>query len=147
MSSSPNQPPFQVRGLGELAIRCAQLDPMVAFYRDVIGLEILAGNESSDIVFFRIADGVAGHTTVLALFRDDAGGADGPLAAGPRSSLHHLALSLPWQEQQQVMEWYDQLGIDYVVRDFDWIGWRGIFTRDPEGNHVELVAGVPGHNK
>jgi hypothetical protein len=55
-------------------------------------------------------------------------------------------LSLPWSEQQYVLQWYDEQGIEYEVRDFKWIGWRGIFTHDPEGNSVELVAAVP-HQK
>ena len=32
---------FTVRALGEIAIRCIDLDAMVAFYRDVIGREAL----------------------------------------------------------------------------------------------------------
>ena len=63
-----------------------------------------------------------------------------PPETGAQSSLHHIALSLPFEEQQAVMDWYDGLGIDYRVQVFDWIGWRGIFTKDPEGNTVELVA-------
>ena len=38
------------------------------------------------------------------------------------------------------MRWYDQNSVDYRVQVFDWIGWRGIFAADPEGNTVELVA-------
>ena len=63
-----------------------------------------------------------------------------PLPTGAGSSLHHIALSLPFQEQEAVLRWYDQLGQPYRVEQFSWIGWRGIFTEDPEGNTVELVA-------
>ncbi|MEO1470836.1 MAG: hypothetical protein AAFV86_17460, partial [Pseudomonadota bacterium] len=62
---------FRVRGLGEVAIRCADLDAMERFYADVIGLDRLAAREGG-IVFFRIAPGHGGHTTVLALFAHDA---------------------------------------------------------------------------
>jgi hypothetical protein len=41
---------------------------MANFYEDIIGLDRLPGNASPDIVFFRIAEGFGGHTTVLALF-------------------------------------------------------------------------------
>ena len=137
---------FKVRALGEIAIRCHDLNVMVAFYRDVIGLEVLADSRSDGIVFFKIADGFGGHTTVLALFRNDAGNPElHPTSAqrpqtGERSSLHHVALSLPFEEQDAVMAWYDAQEIAYRVQEFGWIGWRGIFTRDPEGNTVELVA-------
>jgi catechol 2,3-dioxygenase-like lactoylglutathione lyase family enzyme len=140
---------FSVRALGEVAIRCIDLDAMVAFYRDVIGLEPFNDPANGNIVFFRIAEGFGGHTAVLALFRHDieAAGrtraADRPPATGPGSSLHHNALSLPWQEQDAVIAWYEKLGLDYTVETFDWVGWRGVFTFDPDGNTVELVAKDP----
>lgn len=131
---------FKVGGLGEVAIRCRDFAAMVAFYRDVIGLAPLDGNYSDQIKFFRIAEGVAGHTAVLALFDKALGGADDMVEGGPASTLHHIALSLPAEQQDAVRAWYDHLGQDYSVQDFGWIGWRGIFTRDPDGNTVELVA-------
>ncbi len=140
---------FKPRALGEIAIRCADMPAMVGFYENVIGLERLTGDHNSGIVFFKIAEGFGGHTSILALFRYDDGRPDlhprGESApeTGARSSLHHIALSLPTDEQDAVMEWYDSLGLEYRVQVFDWIGWRGIFTTDPEGNTVELVAYDP----
>ena len=138
---------FTPRALGEIAIRCHDLAAMTAFYRDMIGLPVLA--ERDGIVFFKIADGYAGHTAVLALFGIGAGTqpppptTPGPPVAGAASSLHHLALSLPLGEQAAVVDWYETNGIDYTIQEFPWIGWRGIFTKDPEGNTVELVAFDP----
>lgn len=137
---------FRPRALGEMAIRCADITRMMAFYEDVIGLERLSGGHRGGIVFYRIADGFDGHISVLALFADDAAQADGhpkdkdTAQTGADSSLHHLALSLPFAEQQAVIDWYEHLGLDYRIETFPWIGWRGIFTEDPEGNTVELVA-------
>lgn len=140
---------FTVRALGEVAIRCIDFDAMVAFYRDVIGLELLSTTDSGGIAFLRIAEGFGGHTTVLGLFRHDIQGAGGtragcaPPATGPGSSLHHIALSLPWDEQDAVIAWYRTLGLDHHIERFDWIGWRGVFTTDPDGNTVEVVAKDP----
>jgi catechol 2,3-dioxygenase-like lactoylglutathione lyase family enzyme len=137
---------FKVQGLGEIAIRCVDFDAMTAFYRDVIGLEVMSLNSERGIAFFKISKGVAGHTNVLALFRDGAGTKDAkpeaskPPLAGAQSSLHHIALSLPFAEQDAVMRWYEAKGISYDVEIFDWAGWRGVFTQDPDGNSVELVA-------
>lgn len=138
---------FRPRALGEIAIRCADMPAMVRFYEDVVGLERMAGGPDDAIVFFRIAEGFGGHTAVLALFRHDESGRPGlhPTGTaapetGARSSLHHLALSLPFAEQDAVMAWYDRIGQPYRVERFGWVGWRGIFTADPEGNTVELVA-------
>lgn len=137
---------FKVRALGEIAIRCADLEKMTTFYRDIVGLDHLSGDYRNGIVFFEIGESFGGHTAVLALFHHDAGRRDlhptdtkAP-AAGAGSSLHHLALSLPFSEQDAVISWYEKNGIDYRVQIFDWIGWRGVFAIDPEGNTVELVA-------
>ena len=43
-----------------------------------------------------------------------------------------------------VIAWYEALGLRYHVETFDWVGWRGVFTVDPDGNTVELVAKEPG---
>ncbi len=138
---------FRPRALGEIAIRCADMGAMVDFYERVIGLERLSGHHNSAITFFRIAEGFGGHTQVLALFHHNASarpglhptGADRPVTGGG-SALHHIALSLPFSEQGAVMRWYEKIGQPYRVEEFGWIGWRGIFTPDPEGNTVELVA-------
>ena len=135
---------FRPRALGEIAIRCADMSAMVTFYQDVIGLERLPGGYGDTITFFKIADGFDGHTSVLALFLhanpDLIAGDDTSPVTGPGSSLHHFALSLPFAEQDAAMRWYDKIGQPYQVEHFGWIGWRGIFTQDPEGNTVELVA-------
>ncbi len=137
---------FRPRALGEIAIRCADLPAMMAFYENVLGLERLSGGHRGGIVFYRISEGFGGHTSVLALFAHDAAQRDvhpqdrGTPETGARSSLHHVALSLPFSEQQAAMNWYDHLGQPYRIEVFPWIGWRGIFTEDPEGNTVELVA-------
>ena len=129
-------PPFRPQGLGEIAIRCRDFNAMKRFYAEVIGLQPLEGNLSEEIAFFRIAKGIAGHTTVLALFASS----DPKPLTGAGSSLHHVALSVPFNDLSLVQDWYDRIGLSYTLQDFRWIGWRGVFTRDPDGNTVELVA-------
>ncbi|MGI9479993.1 MAG: VOC family protein [Hyphomicrobiaceae bacterium] len=140
------RPPFAVNDLGEIAIRCADIDAMFAFYRDVVGLEVLSDTRDQGIAFLKICDGFEGHTTVLALFLPHAGrpnlhphGTDPP-ETGVRSSLHHLALNVAFDDQDLIMKWLADRNVDYRVQVFGWIGWRGIFFEDPEGNTVEFVA-------
>lgn len=135
---------FKIRDLGEIAIRCTDIKVMRHFYEHVLGVEVLDQGDHGTICFFRVAEGVAGHTTVLALFQSPASTRDGvPVTAGPASSLHHLAFSLPRAEQDAVTEWYDANGIAWRYEEFRWIGWRGIFATDPEGSTVEPVAYDP----
>lgn len=141
-------PPFEVRDLGEVAIRCADIDAMFAFYRDIVGLAVLAEPDGG-IAFFRIAPGYAGHTRVLALFGVDAGdprlharGTALP-ATGAGSSLHHVALNIDFAAQDAAVAWLRGHGVATEVQVFGWVGWRGVFFADPEGNTVELVAHHP----
>ncbi|WP_224816792.1 VOC family protein [Hasllibacter sp. MH4015] len=136
--------------MGEIAIRCDDVGRMADFYENTLGLERMEGSAASGIVFFRIAEGFGGHTQILALFDKAMTGRPGLHPTGPdapetgaKSSLHHIALSLPYAEQDAVMAWYNARGLPYRVEHFGWVGWRGVFTEDPEGNTVELVAYHP----
>ncbi len=131
----PPARPVRIRALGEIALRCRDLDTMESFYRDIIGLEPLPGPYRRSIRFFQLGESYGGHTAVLALFAEGA-----PPAAG--SSLHHLALTIDAADQEAAVAWLGANGCDVRVEDFPWIGWRGVFTSDPEGNTVELVAKV-----
>lgn len=131
-------PPFAVRGLGEVALRCRDLDRMWAFYRDVVGLPVLREPGEAGIGFFRVADGYRGHTAVLALFRGT-----GDIVSGEGASLHHLALSVDVEAQEAIRAWMAARGVETRVERFGWVGWRGVFIRDPEGNTVEFVAADP----
>ena len=129
---------FQVRALGEIALRCRDFEAMTGFYRDTLGLSPLEGGHREGILFFTLGEGYGGHTAVLALF-SDAGGA---AVSGVKSSLHHLAFSLGAAEQVAAMAWFDAIALPYRIEEFPWIGWRGVFVTDPDGNTVELVAKV-----
>ncbi|WP_224824559.1 VOC family protein [Cognatishimia sp. MH4019] len=139
-------PPVTVKALGEIAIRCADLAKMTGFYRHVVGLEVLQDFSDTGIVFFKIADGYGGHTSVLALFGPGAGRPDlhaqseDTPETGARSSLHHIALTVDFGAQDELMAWLEGQGVPYRTQVFDWIGWRGVFIEDPEGNTVEFVA-------
>lgn len=134
---------FTPRALGEIAIRCRDYTAMVDFYENIIGLRVLddgkRGVAPQRITFFRLGESFGGHTAVLALFEDVGGIA----VAGAGSSLHHIALSLPWDEQDAAKDWLEAQGLPARFQVFDWVGWRGLFTRDPDGNTVELVAAMP----
>jgi catechol-2,3-dioxygenase len=124
-----------VKGLGELALRVNDLDRMQAFYANVIGLEVM--RQFPDVVFFRIAQGHGGHTTILALF-------DRGVEVGQEhTTLDHLAFSIDVADYATEQRRLEDLGVDVEPKVFDWTGWRSLFVRDPEGNVVELVCRDP----
>ncbi len=126
-------PPFDTPALGEIALRARDMPAMRAFYGGDLALPLLS-ERPDGIAFYRLANGNAGHTPVLALF-------PGPHPDGA-GVLHHLALSLTPAAQEAAARHLAALGHDLRWQDFPWIGWRGLFLRDPDGNTVELVARV-----
>ena len=142
----PTSPPFRIRALGEVAVRCKDMTSMVDFYENTLGLDRMPGDHGTGIAFFRIGKGFGGHTTVLALFQADAPQRDvhptgsASIETGAGSSLHHIALTVAFADQQRIIDWYEKINQPYSIQNFGWVGWRGIFTTDPEGNTVELVA-------
>ncbi|SEQ45472.1 Glyoxalase/Bleomycin resistance protein/Dioxygenase superfamily protein [Loktanella sp. DSM 29012] len=134
--------PFHPRALGEIAIRCRDYAAMRDFYGRILGLTPITGGvrggHRDGITFYQLGESHAGHVAVLALFADE-----GPVTTGAGSALHHLALALPWDEQVAARDWLLAAGHPAEFTDFDWAGWRGLFTRDPDGNTVELVAASP----
>ena len=86
---------FTVRALGEVVLRTGRLDEMRAFYRDVIGLEVMRVFEDG-MTFFRLAPGFEGHTAVLALFPLDRGeGWQGHDRSVPPCTISRSAFPMP----------------------------------------------------
>jgi len=136
-------PPFNVRDLGEVAIRCRDLAAMTAFYSDIVGLDVIEGDYADNIVFLRIAEGFAGHTQVVALFTtDDEEMEEEELEVGGNSSLHHLALTVKAEDLAPALAWYRTHGLEPWTAEHRWVGWDSVYVKDPEGNTVELVASV-----
>jgi catechol-2,3-dioxygenase len=136
----------RVQGLGEIALRVRDLETMTSFYRDVIGLEVM--NAGDDWVFFRVADGVEGHTQVVALFGPglEPHGAERRARTQPRvdaSTLHHLALAISRDDFVREKERLERLGLALTTADHRWAQWRSLYVNDPEGNVIELVSYDP----
>lgn len=106
---------------------------MRAFYGGMLGLPVLAERHAG-LIFYDLGAGVAGHRQVLALFSGDRA------VTGPTCALHHIALGVTPDDQDRAIAWYESRKQPYRIEEFGWIGWRGVFTTDPEGNTVELVA-------
>lgn len=130
----------KVRGLGEIALRVADLDAMQAFYENVIGLELIRRFETS--AFFRIAPGFGGHTQILALFdRKGQSGYAGLSAA--QTTLDHLAFTIAQADYEAERGRLEALGLEVTTAKHAWVHWRSLYVNDPEGNQVELVCYDP----
>jgi len=129
-----------IRGLGEIALRVEDLDSMQAFYERVIGLPLLRRFPNS--AFFRIADGVAGHTQILALFDRTAEPGYRGLSAA-RTTVDHLAFAIALEDFAAERARLEGLGLPVDTAEHAWVHWRSLYVSDPEGNRVELVCYDP----
>ena len=132
--------PRAIRGLGEIALRVADPDRMQAFYQEVIGLELLRRFPRS--AFFRLADGVAGHTQILALFdRTAEPGYQGLSSA--HTTVDHLAFAIALEDFAAEKARLEAAGLRVETAEHAWVHWRSLYVSDPEGNRVELVCFDP----
>lgn len=130
----------RIGGLGEIALRVNDLDRMQQFYQQVIGLELM--NRQPRYAFFRIADGFAGHTQVLALF--DRSATESYTPPDERcSTIDHLAFSISREDYALEKQRLEDLGLPVETARHAWVQWSSLFVRDPEGNLVELVCHDP----
>lgn len=125
-----------IRGLGEVGLRVNDLERMAAFYEHVIGLELWQRFEGG--VFFRIAEGFAGHTRVVGLF--DRRARDPVPPRADASTLDHFAFEIPLSAYEAERARLEGLGLSVRTRQFPDNHWRALFVHDPEGNTVELVC-------
>jgi catechol 2,3-dioxygenase-like lactoylglutathione lyase family enzyme len=125
----------------ETAAYADDLDAAEAFYRDVLGLEVL-GKESGRHVFLRAGD------RVLLIFRPEATRHRDLVPAHGATGPGHFALGIA---ADSVDAWRRRLvghGVA-IEQETDWPrGGHSLYFRDPAGNSVELVTpglwGLPG---
>ena len=135
---SSNRP---IKGLGEASIRVKDLDAMQRFYEDVVGLEVLRQGESS--VFFKIAEGYAGHSQNLALFDAEERTfleAKSPQLSQEQSTLHHIALNVALEDFESEKQRLEGLGLKVHATEHAWLHVHSLYFADPEGNTLEFVA-------
>ena len=130
----------KVQALGEIALRVTDLDRAQEFYENVVGLDLM--RRFPEAAFFKIADGFAGHTQVLALFdRKNEEGYRG-LSAG-MTTVDHFAFTISLDDYQAEKKRLEAHGVAVQVDEHSWVHWRSLYFLDPEGNEVEFVCYDP----
>lgn len=146
MSTHSRKGPFTVLGLGELVLRVADMDAMLDFYTNTLGLELLRRFDD-EVAFMKIAEGAAGQVQTLTLFNrrklSNFDNSEWPGWDPARSSLHHFALTISVPDYEAMQAYVKEHEVPHNIAVHTWIGWRSIFLRDPEGNTAELVCYDP----
>ena len=135
---------LHVMHLAEVAFRVTDLPRSLAFYQEVLGLEIVRAYPT--MVFLKAGElesplGRGGHPQLLVLF-DRRVRLDIAL-----TTLDHIAFEIPLEQFQAERERLQQLELEVSERiwrgEYAWLGARSLFLDDPDGNNVELIARDP----
>ena len=124
-----------ITGIAEIVLWTRDKQKAVAFYKDLLGLEVISAPELPN-VFLKAGDGAAGIPQMIVIVPMPPEIAE--LARGHQ--LHHLAFELPAdsfdaQEQALRAAGYEPRGGTHPV-----LASRTIYIDDPDGNEVELIC-------
>jgi catechol 2,3-dioxygenase-like lactoylglutathione lyase family enzyme len=128
----------------EVGLRVKDLPRMVAFYQEVLGLEIV--RTYPKYVFMKAGElnsplGRGGHPQLLVLF-------DREVALDiALTTLDHLAFEIYIEQFAAERERLQGMGLELTERAWTgihaWLRARSLFFDDPEGNTIELIAHDP----
>jgi catechol-2,3-dioxygenase len=124
-----------VIGIAEIVLWTIDQPRALAFYRDLLGLEVISRPEMAN-VFLKVGEGNAGIPQMIVLVPK-------PEEIKSRPSgyqLHHLALELP---EEQFQQQHDALvAAGYLPRGgkHPVLASRTMYVDDPDGNEVEFIC-------
>jgi catechol 2,3-dioxygenase-like lactoylglutathione lyase family enzyme len=117
--------PIRPLGVGEVVVRVADLERSIAFYRDMLGFELIRVLHGS-IAFMRVADGVQGHTQIVGLFTCEwPASREGKSWDGcePRlSTLHHFAVEISLKDYDSVLHYLTERDFNPNTSIHAWSG-------------------------
>jgi catechol 2,3-dioxygenase-like lactoylglutathione lyase family enzyme len=125
---------MNIQAVIETALYVDDLDQAEAFYRDVLGLPVIA-KEPGRHVFFRI-----GTSNVLLAFLPEATLKGDQLPAHGAHGPGHFALGIDSGDLDVWRQRLKEKGLA-IEKEVEWPrGGKSIYFRDPAGNSVELVT-------
>jgi catechol 2,3-dioxygenase-like lactoylglutathione lyase family enzyme len=133
---------MRLSGLHHLTGICRDLNRTTAFYRDLLGLQLVREGSSDDdpdarhFWFSTGGSGLGGAATLIS-FLEYPDLEPGVVGVG---SIQHFAFAVDSAEEQEA--WRDYLrdrGVE-ATDVFERGGFRSIYLRDPDGNIVEIAT-------
>lgn len=130
---------------GEIVIPTPNMQPMLAFYRDVIDLEPF--KVSGNMPFLKVSDGFRGQAQAIGLFQlDEVSDVDDTLFAGHdtrQTPFHHFAFIIDAQDFDSEFERITALSYNLRTMTHSLTQSRSFYLYDPDGNTVEFVCCDP----
>ena len=133
---------MRLTGLHHLTAICADLNRTTAFYRDLLGMQLVREGASDDDpdarhFWFAAGDGAPGRPQTFISFLEYPNLERGVVGVG---TVQHFAFAVDSAEEQEA--WRDYLrerGVE-ATDVFERGGFRSIYLRDPDGNIVEIAT-------
>jgi len=128
-------PPLTIKGLDHVVLRCAELEPMLVFYQEVLGMQLVRTVESLGLYQLR-----AGASLIdLVPVGSTLGGEHPPRQE--HANMAHLCLRLDTPDWDALLPFLESRGLSpgepQTRFGADGHG-PSVYITDPEGNLVEL---------
>jgi catechol 2,3-dioxygenase-like lactoylglutathione lyase family enzyme len=130
---------MRITGLHHVTVICRELERATAFYRDILGLALVAEEVNDDdpaMRRFTFGD-AAGKPGTLVTLLEYPSLPEGQVGIG---STHHFALAI--DSEDELAAWRDYLREHDVpcTEVFDRGRFRSIYLRDPDGHVLEIAT-------
>ncbi len=131
---------MSVKELGHIVLYVSDIDASVAFYRDVLGFNMVLGDKPG----FPVAMFSSGRTHHELLLIEVGKGAQ-PIPAGRRVGMYHFGLKVgdTDDELREVLAQLQAAGVQLAGAS-DHTMTHSLYLFDPDGNELELYVDVPG---
>lgn len=130
--------PLPLAGLDHVVLRAKDIDAMLGFYRDVLGLRVAKHNEPLGLWHLD-----AGGSMIDLVDMNGKLGQAGGAAPGEAPNVDHVAIKLAAFDEAAIRAYLGSKGVDSEPAKTRF-GARGdgpsIYMRDPDGNGVELTG-------
>jgi glyoxylase I family protein len=129
---------IETKGFLHITIGVTDLERATAFYRDILGCEIV--NTNPIMTFMKTGDDFFVLTKTPNHVPPNAGG---PL--GHDNTLFHHAMIVAPERFDAALEWLASKGVEYFDCGFHhptFPGRRHVYIMDPDGNSIELTTEV-----
>jgi catechol-2,3-dioxygenase len=129
---------IQLKRLGHVLLRVADLEQSRAFYSKILGFEVMEEDPEHGGLFMALE----GHAHTLDLFPAPDAQTAPPLAPGG-VGVHHVAFQV--DSEEALREAYVTLrehGVE-IARAVDHVSQKSIYFRDPDGNLLEIYYELP----
>ena len=125
-----------IRGLAEVVLVVRDLQASIAFYRDVLGLEVISPQDFKGSAFLQAGGGRAYVENMIVLAPAKA---ETPSFAKPQS-LHHIGLEIDADTFDAEVARLQGLGLEVRFGKHPFFPSRTVYVNDPDGNEVELIS-------